>query len=74
MCIAEFEIVIHSNKVFQDTFVLLRDEFASIPFSDKFEYTTIEPSSLAIPANGDGRALLKLKLLSNVPPNKNYKS
>ena len=71
---ASYQITVKNNQNADDTFLLIPDEFASIPFSDVFEYIDAEPSSLDIKAGDSKTALITVKTLKQIAPNKNYRT
>ena len=71
---AVFKVVIVNEKSSTETFTILKDELAAIPFSDKFEYTTLESDYITLKPNSEQEITLRIKLLQNIAPNKNYKT
>ncbi len=71
---AVFELSIKNNGIAEDTFKIIPDEFSSYPFSDVFEHINVDPSRVVVGSNQEKTVDIRVKILEEAIPNKNYKT
>jgi len=72
--IANFRFLIKNNLINQDSFKIIPDEFSFVPFSDSFEYISINPSKITLESHKSQEIDVNVKILDEAVPNKNYRT